>query len=136
MPVIELDMLVAYVNSSDRLHGAAVRVFERVMKGELEGVAVPTSAYLEYGLVLRSRGYSEEDVLEDIEGFRELRNLRELPLTSKVLARAARLRVDYGLTFFDSLHAASALLYDGTIISVDKAYRKVQGLRVLDPRYV
>jgi len=133
MPVIELDTLIALVNVLDKLHELAVRIINMVMNGELRNVAVPTSAYLEYELVLRSKGYSEEEVLTDLESFRSLRNLAEIPLTSRIISEAIRLRRKYELTYFDSLHAASALMYDKIMISVDPAYRNVPNLRVIDP---
>ena len=136
MPVMELDMLIAFVNRADRLHKVAAEVFSRIAAGELRGVAVPASAYVEYELVLRSRGYSEEVVRSDIEALRRVRNLGEVPLTSEVIVEASRLREAYGLTYFDSLHAASALLHDGVMISVDEAYRRVRGLRALRPEEV
>jgi predicted nucleic acid-binding protein len=33
--------------------------------------------------------------------------------------------------FFDSLHAATALLINGVIVSLDRAYKSVQGLYAL-----
>ncbi len=46
MPIVELDMLIAYVNRADELHSVAVKVFDSIVKRELENVGVPTSAYL------------------------------------------------------------------------------------------
>ena len=134
MPVIELDMMIAMVNRADPLHSVAAKLFEEVAKGRLGGAAVPASAYMEYELVLRSKGYNTEAILGDIEAFRRIENLGEVPLTARVIVEAARLRDKYGLTYFDSLHAASALHHDKTIISTDKAYQKVPGLRTIDPR--
>lgn len=103
-------------------------------RGRLGGATIPASAYMEYELVLRSRGYSSEAILGDIEVFRRIENLGEVPLTARVIVEATRLRDKYGLTYFDSLHAASALHHDKTIISTGKAYQKVPGLRTIDPR--
>lgn len=134
MPLIELDMMIAFVNASDRLHRVSVETFKRIGDGRLRDIAIPTSAYMEYELVLRSRGYGDETIRNDVEAFKRIPNLREVPLSSSVLLEASRFRMKYALTYFDSLHAASALMRDGTIISVDEAYRMVKGLRVLDPR--
>lgn len=136
MPVIELDMLIAFVNKADKLHSIAVKLFNKVASGLLDNVAVPVSAYMEYELILRSRGYSEETISDDIKAFKHIRNLDEIPLTSNIIVTASEIRMRYGLTYFDSLHAASALQYDKTIISVDKAYRKILGLQTIDPRKV
>lgn len=59
MPVIELDMLIAFINKADKYHEVAVKIFNDVVSGRSSNVAVPTSAYMEYELVLRSRGYDE-----------------------------------------------------------------------------
>ena len=134
MPIIEFDMLIAYVNIIDKLHRIASMIFTRIVNGELVNVAVPTSVYMEYELILRSKGYNEEIIRKDTEAFRLIKNLDEVPLTSNILIEASRLRNRYGLSYFDSLHAASALLYDKTIISVDRAYRRIKGLKVLNPR--
>ncbi len=134
MPVIELDMLIAFINPQDKLHEVAVKVFSKVVKGKLRGFSVASSAYLEYELILRSRGYPEEDIRLEVEAFRRLRNLGEVPLTSSVLIEASRLREQFKLTYFDSLHAASALLHDGKIASIDAAYSRIPELEVIDPR--
>ncbi len=134
MPVIELDILIAFVNRIDKLHSTASKIFDSIASGRLSNIAVPTSAYVEYELVLRSRGYSEDAVSSDIHAFRSIRNLGEFPLTSRIIVEASKLRVRYGLTYFDSLHAASALNHDKTIISTDKIYREVKELRAVDPR--
>lgn len=43
------------------------------------------------------------------------------------------LRKRYQLTYFDSLHAATAILYDGRIISTDKVYMEIKELKAIDP---
>ena len=134
MPAIELDMLIAFVNRRDRLHPVAARLFEMIAGGSLENVAVPASALMEYELVLRSRGYDEARIREDIQAFKRIDNVREIPLNSDILLAASSLREQHGLSYFDSLHAASALLHDGIIISVDECYRRVPGLKAIDPR--
>ena len=133
MPVIELDMLIALVNRSDRLHGVATRLFQSIASGGLKEVRLASSALLEYELVLRSRGYDEGEIGKDIEAFRLIPNLGEVPLTSEVLVKASELRETYSLTYFDSLHCATAILSDGQIISSDNAYEAVPEVRRVDP---
>ena len=133
MPVIEVDMLIAFVNALDKHHEIADRLMKRIISGKIRNVRVAASAYLEYELILRSRGYSEEEIREDIYHFKNLPNLGEAPLTADVLTKASELREKFGLTFFDSLHGATALLLDGIIISLDEAYSKVEGLKLVNP---
>ncbi len=134
MPAIELDMLIAYVNRADELHGVAVKIFNAIVNRKLKNIGVPSSAYLEYELVLKSKGYDDESISKDIQAFQNIKNLEEIPLSSNVIIEASRLRQKYKLTYFDSLHAASALLFDGKIISTDNAYKRILELEVIDPR--
>jgi predicted nucleic acid-binding protein len=129
--IVEVDSLIAYVNKNDKYHEVVSKFFEKVAAGKYKNVRVASSAYLEYSLLLRSKGYSERDIREDLFYFRNFPNLGEAPLTLEVQIRASVLREKHGLSFFDSLHAATALLIDGVIVSLDGAYKFVQGLHAL-----
>lgn len=133
MPIIELDLLIALVNSEDRLHEAASRLFEAASRGRIRRLAIATSALIEYELVLRSRGYGEEDIAADMRAFTKIRNVDEAPLNSEVILEAISLRRRYQLTYFDSLHAATTILHDGAIVSTDKAYIGIRELKAIDP---
>lgn len=134
MPVVELDMMIALVNSSDLLHEAADRLFRAVREGRLKSVRIAVSALLEYELLLRSRGVAEAEIRGDLRAFAMIRNLGEQPLTTEAVTLASELRERHGLTYFDSLHCASAILFDGKIISVDEAYDTVPSVSRIDPR--
>ena len=136
MPVIELDMLIAFVNSSDRHHAAADNLFLKIKEGKIKDVSVASSAYLEYELVHKSTGQSERETREELRMFGIYPNLGEEEMNLEVLVEASRLREVYGLTFFDSLHAASALMKDGKIISRDECYDRVKGLERVEVRGV
>jgi predicted nucleic acid-binding protein len=133
VPIVELDLLIAFVNASDRHHKTAQPIFYEIMEGNLPGVMVASSAYLEYELVHGSFGYLPEDTRKEISGFMNFPNLREAPLTSEVIVEAMHLREDMDITYFDSLHAATALLNDRKIISTDTVYDEVGGLRRVEP---
>jgi len=53
-----------------KLYSTASKLFAMIAGGELSGVAVPASAYMKYELVLRSRGYDEATISDDVEAFR------------------------------------------------------------------
>lgn len=133
MPVIEPDMPIALVNRSDKLHPIAKRLFKKISSGSLKNIVIPTSALIEYELILRSRGYSEDAIRKDIQAFMMISNIHEIPLTSKVIITASLLREKYHLSYFDSLHAASALAHDRIVISVDKCYRRIPDIKLIDP---
>ncbi|RLF18638.1 MAG: hypothetical protein DRZ82_07915 [Thermoprotei archaeon] len=133
MPVIEPDMPIALVNRSDKLHPIAKRLFKKISSVSLKNIVIPTSALIEYELILRSRGYSEDAIRKDIQAFMMISNIHEIPLTSKVIITASLLREKYHLSYFDSLHAASALAHDRIVISVDKCYRRIPDIKLIDP---
>ncbi len=133
MPLIELDMIIAFINQADKLHYVASKLFDMIVKERLTGITIPVSALLEYELILKSRGYPETTIRSDLEAIKNLENIKIIPLTLDCIIEASRLREIYGLSYFDSLHAASALLYDKTVISVDKAYDKIQEIKRIDP---
>jgi len=57
-------------------------------------------------------------------------------LIAQVILKAISLRRKYQLTYFDSLHAATAILHDGTIISSDKAYQEIKELKTIHPEEI
>ncbi len=136
MPIIELDMIIAFVNKLDKLHPIADNIFKMIHDGRLKNIAIPASAYIEYELILKSRGYDEETIRTDLEAFKALGEIKEVPLTLDILIEASKIREKYGLTYFDSLHVASAIHYDKEIISVDNSYDLVDKLKRLDPREI
>ncbi|MBS7251528.1 MAG: PIN domain-containing protein [Candidatus Freyarchaeota archaeon] len=94
-----------------------------------------TSAYLEYELIHKSKGYPEGDIRAEIAAFRRYPNLDEKTLTSEIILKASELRGKIaGLTYFDSLHASTALLNDKKIISTDTIYDKVKEIERITPQ--
>ncbi len=70
---------------------------------------------------------------DDLGRLLHLYDIGIFPLTCEQTVKAAHLRRKYNLTFYDSHHAASAMLYDSKIISTDDAYDVVLGLTRIDP---
>jgi len=133
MPVIELDMLFGYTNKKDRLHRVASRIFASISEGKLEDAYVASSAYIEYELFSKSMGVPAIQIVRELQSFQFFPNLQEHALSLSIILNASILRNRYGLSYFDSLHASTALVNDGNIISVDKAYDDVQGLTRIEP---
>jgi predicted nucleic acid-binding protein len=136
VPIIELDLLIAFVNASDKRHEVADKVFREIMNGKIKNAKVASSAYLEYELVHRSLGYPLKDTKREILSFRNFPSLGEESLTSKVIVKAMQLRETIGMTYFDSLHASTALLTDREIISTDSVYDKVDSLTRIEPKHL
>ena len=130
MPLIELDVLLAFINGSDRYHEVASRVVEAAVTDE--SYYLSSVALIEMSLIYRSRSM-ESELEEDLGLLLSLFNGRTTHLTPLEAMRAAWIRRKYGLSFFDSLHAASAMSLDSTILSFDEAYDRVEGLKRIDP---
>jgi predicted nucleic acid-binding protein len=134
MPMIELDMLIAFVSEADSLHSNAKIIFQKIRDGDLRDVCIPSGALLEYELLLKSRGVKDSDITDDILAYSTFPHLSEESLDSRKLIIAQRLREQYQLTYFDSLHAATALMSDRIIIGADTAYDSIPDIQRIDPR--
>ncbi|MDD1777552.1 MAG: PIN domain-containing protein [Candidatus Helarchaeota archaeon] len=134
MPMIELDLIIGFLSETDNLHATALKIFQDIQINSLKNVRIPTSALLELELLLRSKKVADMEINKDITHIVEFPNLIESPLNSSTLILAQKLRTDYpGLTFFDSLHCASALLFDNKIISSDNFFDKIEELTRIKP---
>jgi len=87
-------------------------------------------------ILIEERRATLEDIAKfftDLSRLLSLYDLNIFPLTCEQIAEAANLRKKHNLTFYDSHHAASAMLYDSKIISTDNTYDSVVGLKRIDP---
>ena len=87
-------------------------------------------------ILIEERRATLEDIAKfftDLSQLLSLYKLSTFPLTCEQIAKAANLRKKYNLTFYDSHHAASAILYDSRIISTDNTYDSVIGLKRINP---
>jgi predicted nucleic acid-binding protein len=127
MPVVDTEVLFA-LSPRDPKHAKATQWL-----GTPGRLRVTDTALLEFQLVLRGRGRRAEDVRAAILALasalaeHEVEQVRTLDTT--LLARQGDLEGKYRLSYFDSLLAASALAVDGEIVSDDRAFDRVSGLR-------
>lgn len=87
-------------------------------------------------ILIEERRATLEDIAKfftDLSQLLSLYKLNVYPLTCEQIAKAANLRKKYNLTFYDSHHVASAMLYDSKIISTDNTYDSVIGLKRINP---
>ncbi|MBS7611632.1 PIN domain-containing protein [Candidatus Bathyarchaeota archaeon] len=127
MPIADTEFLFA-LNPKDRRHDYAIRLLK-----ELNGLMVPDTAVLEFQAVLRARGRSPSQVrmallaLHDILMQNGVKEVKTLSLS--LLAFQSELEDRYGLSYFDSLIAASALTLDRQVVSDDEAFDRVSNLK-------
>ena len=131
MPLLETDILVAAIDPEDPNHHVARRIIE-------EGrVHLSPYALIELDLLIRSniikvRDYSKfwSKIEELLKRFK-IRMVKVRPLH---FIKAYELRRNYELTYFDSLHAATAIIESLELISFDaKAYSTIRGLKYKHP---
>ena len=91
-----------------------------------------SAALLEFDLLLRGKGYSENQRSEQFELLlasypRAASSVH--PFNPTTFVAAANIEDTYGLDYFDSLIAAEAIQHDGQIVSSDRDFDKVPGLQ-------
>jgi len=143
MPILEVDLLYAATDPEDRHNKIAENILRLTQNGVLGNVKVDSLALHELELNLKSgnilingRKPTYEDMAEFFRDLDKLLKFYEIgifALTCGETALSAELRRRGRLTFYDSHHAAAALLYDSKIISLDTAYDRVKNLKRLDP---
>ena len=133
MPALDLDMLIAFTNKADKHHKIADTLFFLIKIGKIRNVYLPVSVAIEYELVHKSRGISEEQIAYELFMFKKFPNLRHYPLNLDILILASKIRRTYNISYFDSIHAATAIKIDKQIISTDDTFDKIENLKRLDP---
>jgi len=127
MPVADTEFLFA-LNPKDRKHQHAIRLLK-----EVSDLIVPDTAALEFQVVLRARGRNPSQVKMALLALHEVlkrNNVEEAEtLSLSLLAFQSEIEEKYGLSYFDSLIAASALKLDRQVISDDDAFNRVPNLK-------
>jgi len=132
LALIETDVLVAAIDPEDPRREEAGGILTAARRCSLSPYAL-----IELDLLMRSGSIE----VEDYHAFwRKLHEVLEhygvTLLTPSPLhhAEAGRLREAHGLTYFDSLHAAAAIIEEATLVSYDeRTYGRVGELRYVHP---
>ena len=128
MLVVDTEFLFA-LNSRNPKHKHALKIL-REHRGEL---IVPDTVLFEFLVVLRSYGKNHDEIRDALKALKKIFTTYEINEAHTIDTHLLIIHVDlmsrYELTFFDSLIAASALILGKTIISDDKDFDKVPGLK-------
>lgn len=131
MPALDTEVLFA-LRTKDRLHLVARRRLTQ-LANENARLMAPDSAVYEYYTVVRSLGKPPSDaravLLALAQKLKTYRVEEKSTFSIGILALQSKLEGQYGLTYFDSLIAASALSLDSIIVSDDTAFDRVPGLQ-------
>jgi len=131
MPLLENDVIFAFLNEYDPNHTVAEKVFQKIRSGE-SMVEISSVSLLEMELIYKSERM-EDKLLKDLAALAALPNVKYIALTPDIAVASVYLRQTLNLTFFDSHYAAAALNLDRRIVSFDQSYDRVHGLTRLDP---
>jgi len=127
MPVADTELLFA-LGETDPKHAKALQLMRRV-----KGIVAPDTSILEFQTVLRSRGRSAEQVrlalLALTKVFLDNDIAEHRTMDMKLLILQSEIEYKYGLSYFDSLIAASAFTIDGEVVSDDEDFDGVPDLK-------
>ncbi|MGD0688823.1 MAG: PIN domain-containing protein [Candidatus Bathyarchaeia archaeon] len=129
MPVLDTVVIFGAADSNDRHHDRAKRHLQRIANSE---VYLGTFALLEFDIVMKSRGLSFQERMEKhVSLLRDYPELSEkmVGVSPATLYLASRLEGEAELEYFDAGVAAEALQLDGTVVSTDRAFDRVEGLK-------
>jgi len=127
LPLIETDTIIGFLNKGDIFHEESNEIFEKISNGELDA-EISSVSLIELQLIYKSKKI-EYQFEFDLAEFQAIKNLKWAPLTVVSSLTAINLRKRYNLTFFDSLHVGIAFNLDNQIISQDKKYDNISGLK-------
>jgi len=127
MPLIETDLLYSLLNANDINHKFAHNVILQVNSGEL-AVKFSSVSLIELQLIYKSKKIEYEFELDLVE-LQRIKNIEWALLDTISSLTAIHLRKKYNLSFFDSLHVGIAINLDKQIISQDKEYDRITGLK-------
>ena len=127
MPVADTEVLFA-VSPKDPRHLDAMRIFK-----ENGALVVPDTAVFEFQTVLRARGMPPSDVKMALLAIHEALRRNDIEeastMDTRLLALQCELEDRHGLSYFDSLIAASSLVLDRKVVSDDAAFDRVPDLK-------
>ncbi len=130
--LIETDFLISLVRENDKHHDRTLRILEKLRNS----IKLSPYTLIELDLLILSNIFKVKDktvffkLLEETLNYYTIETVK--PKFSHV-AKAYKLREKYGLSFFDSLHAAVAVVENVPLISYDKIYDKIEEVKYVNP---
>ena len=128
MALLDTVVLFAAADSKDKHHERAKRHLQLISEPD---VYLGAFALFEFDITLKSRGFT---FAQRMEKYALL--LRDYPSLGQKISRlspstfymTSKLEEETDLEYFDAGIAAEALQLDGSVVSTDKAFDKVEGL--------
>ena len=138
--LIEADLITAYFNRADKIHKTSYTIFKHCLDGRYK-IGILQSALLEYELALKAKGVGEDTIKADLEDIATKIKASHgliylVPLTILQQIKAIEIRKKYGFSYFDSLHAAAAIINNTTLITVDTDLLKYKEIPTKHPNEI
>jgi len=135
--LLESDIFIAYVKKEDWLKKVATEIIDAIEKGQLSPVQASTEILHELYYVFSD--YAPlQTIMANEAKIATIKNLNYIASEYTTYLTALSIMDTYGITsIFDAIYAATALsanVPDHAIISTDKKYDVIRGLKRLDPQ--
>jgi len=135
--LLESDILIAFMKKEDWLKKTAIAVIDAIERGKLSPVCASTEVFHELYHVF-SDFAPLEIIMANEAKLATIKNLNYIAPKDTTYLTALSIMNTYGITsIFDAIYAATALsadVKDNTIISTDRIYDNIKGLKRIDPR--
>ncbi len=130
MVLIETDIIIALASRTDRHHKDVKKLLNNLASVKLSPYSLIELDLLimSHSLIVKTPEFYQ--VLNDTLKYYDISVLTSSP---SHFTRAWYLRDKYDLTFFDSLHAATALEEREILVSYDRTYAKIKELEYKHP---
>ncbi|MEX2724044.1 MAG: PIN domain-containing protein [Candidatus Freyarchaeota archaeon] len=132
--IVETDIILALISREDKHHTEVVKLLDK-FAGEIQ---LSPYSLIELDLLLKSGEIivAENKTFYSLVG--KVLKYRQIGLSAikpEYHGKAWELREKYNkeLTYFDSLHAAVGLMENLELLSYDKKYAKIEGLKYAPP---
>jgi len=135
--LLESDIFIAYMKKEDWLKKAATAIIDAIEKGQLSPVQTSTEVFHELYYVF-SDFVPLQTLMANEARIATIKNLTCIMPDYTTYLTALSVMDTYGITsIFDAIYAATALsanVPDHTLISTDKKYDAIKGLKRIDPQ--
>ncbi len=130
--MVETDIIISAIFRGDPNYDLSKSILRAIRK-----VVLSPYTLIELDLLIRSGNLEIEDYETFWSSFDDFLNqygVKLIPSKPSHFVEAERVRTVYGLSYFDSLHAAAAISTGIPLISYDESYSRVDGLNHIHPR--
>ncbi|MCX8189259.1 MAG: VapC toxin family PIN domain ribonuclease [Nitrososphaeria archaeon] len=133
--LLESDVLISYIKKDDWLKSKASSIINAIENGSLKPIQISTEAFHDY---IFSEYAPLQTILLDFAIMSTIKNITYIRPDCTIYLMALTLMDVYNLTsIFDAIYAATVLstsVADHTIISTNKKYDEIKGLKRIDSR--